>query len=257
MPKEVKLKSLSDLITDTVFNLRTTGVKIETDYPGNEWGVMLTHFDSCVAVYRYAKVETKDQGLKQKHVSSQAKNENDGDWEAWNKDNPNIPNIPHNPVIFEASRNACAYFADPPPPLRDCLSILTNGGKLSDDDWPSFLLMYGEFRAHLAALHARNPDVDELASRREARRNNKDHLKRYAAKFISVSLNSGQYKKMEDARNSFLGHVIEVVDGQRAPPEGWTKEQFQEFLGEPDHIERRLKAQYGEKLTRPKLEKWL
>ena len=70
---------------------------------------MLAHYDSCVEVYRHAKVETKDQGRKQDYYSSLSKDDNDGDWEAWNEDNPNIP---HNPVIFEASQDVCRYFSD-------------------------------------------------------------------------------------------------------------------------------------------------
>jgi len=253
-----KMKSLDDLKTDAAINLGTTGAKIQASYPDNEWGIILAHYDSCVAVYRHAKVETKDQGLQRDYVTSKAKNESDGDWEAWNEDNPDIPVIPHNPATHEASHDACAYFATPPPPLRDCLSVLANDGELADDDWPHFLLMYGEFRAHLAVLHARDPDVDDLARQRGSRWKNKDHLKRYAAQFITDALASDEYSRMEDARNSFLAHVLDIVDGKTNPPEGWNKEAFQEFVGKRDRMGgRRLKPQYGQKLTQPKLEKWL
>jgi hypothetical protein len=251
------VKSLSDLLADMSINLVTTGARIEASYPDNTWGTMLAHFDSCVAVYRAAKVETKKQGLQRDYITSQASDKNDGDWDAWNEDNPDIPVLPHNPVTYEASVDACAYFADPAPALRECLSGLANGDELPGDDWPIFLLMYGEFRAHLAVLHARDPDVDEMDVQRGARKNNNDHLMRYAASFLSDEFETHDGLTMEAARNVFVDHVVNIVEGSAAPPDGWALEDFRKFLGKPDRFGPRLKKQFGQNLTQPKLKDWL
>lgn len=251
------MKSLSDLQADIAISLATTGAKIKGDYPDNAWGIMLAHFDSCVAVYRHAKVETKNQGLQRDHVTNQTENVNDGDWEAWNEDNPNIPNITHSPVIYVATLDACNYFADPPPPLRDCLSVLANGGELSDEDLPIFLLMYGEFRSHLAIFHSWDPDVDELERVRRAGKNNNYRLMRYAAQFLSDEFKADEGLTMEAARNVFVIHIVNVINESETLPEGLTKEDFEKFLGNPDRHGPRLKKQFGQNLTRPKLKDWL
>lgn len=251
------MKSLSDLQADTAINLATTGAEIKGGYPDNEWGIMLAHFDSCVAVYRHAKVETKNQGLQRDYVTSQARNMNDGNWGAWNDDNPDTPTLPHHPVTYEASVDACAYFADPPPPLRDCLSVLANGGELSEEDWLIFLLMYGEFRGHLSVLHARNPDVDALAPQRGARKYNRDRHKAYAALFIKGQLENHRAPSVAKARPTFLTHVGLILDGYDLPPEGWTKEDFIEFIQNPDAEVRRLKKAYDQNMTLKEIQKWV
>ncbi len=95
--------------------------------------------------------------------------------------------------------------------------------------------------------------------RRGAGKDNKYYLKRYAAKFISEALESENCSGMEEARNRFLAHVLDIVDAKASPPEGWDKEIFQEFIGKKlDRMDgRRLKPQYGQKLTQSQLAKWL
>jgi hypothetical protein len=144
------MKGLAELQKDIAINESCfdcdTGTR--ADYPDNDWGIMLAHYDWSAHVYRFARVETKEQSLRRDHVTILSDDDNDDDWIAWNEDNPNIPTIPHNPVIYKATLEACRYFSDPPLPLRNCLSVLANGGELPDDDWPYFVLMYAEFRGH-------------------------------------------------------------------------------------------------------------
>jgi hypothetical protein len=158
------MKSLADMISDIAINNSVFGgdIQVGTTYPDNDWGIIFAHFESSVFVYQFARVETKDKGLRRDHFTSLATDPKSEDWAEWNDQNRNIPTIPHNPVIYEATKSACEYFADPPSSLRKCLSILAAEDGLSDEDWPTFLLMYGEFRGHLAVLHSRDATVDEL-----------------------------------------------------------------------------------------------
>jgi hypothetical protein len=253
------MKGITDLLEDIKINIRVFGggKKVSsTDYPDNEWGIMLAHFDSSAHVFGGVNAESKQQALQQEYFSSLSQGTGREVWEMWKDQNPDLPTIPHDPAFYDATVQACEYFANPLDDLRKCLAVLADGGSLSKSDWPVFVLMYAEFRQHLAILHSRDPDVDPLKRERSARKNNNDKLMRYAATFISGELDAHKGMKMENARNVFAHHVQQILEDQISLPNDWTEDEFKIFLGEPDQHGARLKKQFGQDLTRKKLKDW-
>lgn len=254
------MKSLSDLKTNIAINNTCFDGDIEvgtTEYPDNEWGIMLAHYDSCVRVYRSARVETKEQSLRRDQVAGLSNDHNADDWDKWRKDNPNLPIIPYNSATYKDVLVAIEYFSNPPPPLRDCLVALTTGEALADDDWPYFLLMYGEFREQSAMIDAWEADFDELHSQRSRRKNNNDRYKTYVAEFIAYQLEVKKAPSMASARVVLVNHIRQVLSEEFPPPDGWQREEFAKFLGLSNDDGLRLKKQFGQNFTKTQIEKWL
>ncbi len=243
-----------DAVTTITLGLMGDSKIAKRDYPENEWGVTLKHYDTYVEWFSVARLETKEESIRRDAVNQMyPAAEDKGSWTGWHDNNPKLPSIPYHESTYEAMKRALEFFKSPPKPIRDCLVHLAEGNDLHPDDLFVFLQLYAEFIAAIEVLYSYDPYADQLKNQRKAwNKTNKERWQHHAAVEIMKVIEKRK-TGIEQARNSFAADVADVIEGKRPPPDGWAVEEYKEFLGKADHIGRRLKKNYGQNLTLSKI----
>jgi hypothetical protein len=250
------MPKLSQLQMQTTLTLALMGdSKIaQSEYPDNEWGITLKHYDAHVEWFRTARLETREENIRQNAMMQwYPEQEKASGWNKWHDSNPKQPSIPYDESLYEAMKQALNFFKNPPEPIRDCLRHLAEGNDLHPDDLFVFLQLYAEFMAALEILYAYNPDTDHLKNQREAwNKTNKERWQRYAA--LEIKKIMKEYgKSIEEAKAIFAFDIRESLDGRKPIPPDWTREDYAEFLVVPKNKKSkaapRLKNSRGQDLT--------
>jgi hypothetical protein len=230
------------------------GETINRVYPNNEWGETLRHYDSHIEFYGIAHLETKEESIHRD--ASKRHSEKEESWAQMHQNDPTLPSILYLESTYEAMKQALKFFQSPPESIRDCLVRLADGNHLHHEDLFVFLQTYAEFISATEVLNASDPSVDSMAAARGGWANNRKRWRLYAAERVH-DIKQTDGLTIQEARDAFAAEIKTALS-EKSFPKGWSKEDFEEFLGEPDKSgTANLRKAYGQNLTLPAIEKLL